>query len=220
MNKNNQLPQWAPRVKKTWIRQLYNMDAAGLHDEDFMDKVAYALLARCEDFLIAMDARNDKVHCPVCSSIVIRKNHRSKEEIMQCSCGWSLSWGDYFKSIQHKQLWGAEPVQDLFCEFIQEYPKARKSTEKMFQIDRLIHGFHYFLSQNDHPLRPVAINLLDGKVSDIITFLDNLNYSNLSTPGLGDQYQDWYQKSQHARSWHIWDGKTHAESITDKEQEN
>ena len=220
MNENHKLPQWAPRVKKTWIRQLYIMDAKGIHDEEFMDKVAYALLARCEAFLQAMDARNDRVHCPVCSTIVKRHNHRSKEEIMHCTCGWSLSWGEYFKVIQHKQLCGAEPVQDLFREFIQEYPKTKKSTEKMYRIDRLIHGFHYFMSINNHTTRPVAVNLLNGKVNDIITFLDELSYSDMSTPGLSDQYKDWHHKSQLARTWRIWGGKTHAEANSAKEQED
>lgn len=218
MNNDHKLPQWAPRVKKIWIRQLYKMDAKGIHDEEFMDKVAYALLARCEAFLHAMDARNDNVHCPVCSAIVKRHNHQSKEEIMQCACGWSLSWGKFFKAIQHKQLCGAEPVQDLFREFIQSYPKAKKSTEKMCRIDRLIHGFHYFLSTNNHTTRPVAVNLLNGKVNDIINFLDELSYSELSTPGLSDQYRNWHLKNQYARSWRIWNGKTHAESKAEQEK--
>ncbi|MCD4752504.1 MAG: hypothetical protein K8R40_05495 [Anaerolineaceae bacterium] len=218
MNEDHKLPQWAPRVKKPWIRQLYKMDARGIHDEEFIDKVAYALLARCEAFLHAIDARNGNVHCPICSNVVKRHNHRSKEEIMHCTCSWSLSWGEYFKTIQHKQLWGAEPVQDLFLEFIQEYPKAKKSAEKMYRIDRLIHGFHYFLTENNHPTRPVAVNLIIGRLPDVIDFLDELSYSDLSTPRLSDQYQDWYRKSQYARSWQNQDGKTHAEAKAEQEK--
>jgi len=134
------LPIWAPRVAQKKIRQFYETDAKGIYDDDLIDDVGYGLLARCESFITANRARAGEVPCPQCNEIVQR------EEIMRCDCGWELSWADYFKTIQHKQLSGAEPVLAPFRDFVSAFPRAKTPQEKVLLIDRLIHRFHWSLS--------------------------------------------------------------------------
>ena len=57
----NQLPQWARRVPKRKIRQLYETDAQGIYDLDLINEVGYALLARCESFVTANRAREGEL---------------------------------------------------------------------------------------------------------------------------------------------------------------
>jgi hypothetical protein len=53
----------------------------------------------------------------------------------------------------------------------------------MLTIDRLIHAFHYSLRQQpDLPTRPVGVNLIAGKVTDVVLFLDELTYGDRTPP--------------------------------------
>ncbi len=119
MSRSNRLPAWARRVPQRKIRRLYETDAKGIYDEDLIDEVGYGLLARCESFIRANRARAGEVPCPECGQIVRR------EEVLRCPCGWELRWADYFKTIQHKQLSGAEPVLEQFRDFVKAFPAAR-----------------------------------------------------------------------------------------------
>ena len=39
-------PRWAPRVQAAMIRRLYEQNAAGIYDDQLVDEVGYAFLAR------------------------------------------------------------------------------------------------------------------------------------------------------------------------------
>ena len=53
----------------------------------------------------------------------------------------------------------------------------------MLAIDRLIHEFHYSLRQpRDLPTRPVGVNLIQGRLRDVITFLNTLTYGEGTLP--------------------------------------
>ena len=112
MSGSRRLPTWARRVAKGKIRRLYETDARGIYDEDLIDDVGWALLARCESFITANRARAGQLPCPECDRPVRR------EEVLRCRCGWELPWADYFRTIQHKQLSGAEPVIEQFRAFV------------------------------------------------------------------------------------------------------
>ena len=199
MNDDSILPTWAPRVPKWKIRRLYQNDANGIYDEELIDDVGYALFSRCKSFMTANEATQGKVLCPRCAAIVLRKGH--KEELLRCDCGWELSWDAYFKTIQHKQLSGAEPVIGLFRDFVDRFPAAGSVREKVFLIDQLIHGFHWYYKTNG-PTRPVAINLIQGRLKQMITFLDGLTYSEQSTPGTLETKAEWDQNIETARGWY------------------
>ncbi|MBN1247624.1 MAG: hypothetical protein JXC32_08185, partial [Anaerolineae bacterium] len=96
------LPTWAPRVRPDRVRQLYQLDAQGIYDDELIDDVGYGLLARCKSFIQAVAATQGRATCPNCGAVV---EHRvDKTEMLRCHCGWSLSWSDYFATIQRQQL--------------------------------------------------------------------------------------------------------------------
>jgi hypothetical protein len=192
------LPAWAPRVPQYKIRKFYLNDANGIYDDELIDEVGYALLARCESFLIANDAAQGRVICPVCSKIILHT--AQSDEVLCCrQCGWEMVWKEYFGTFQHKQLYGAEPVLELFRDFVKRFPSASKLQEKVLLIDALIHGYHW--NQKYGYTRPVAINLIEGKLSDVISFLDRLTYGAESTEGVQETYTEWVKKSEYVRSW-------------------
>ena len=192
---SNRLPRWAPRVSKRKIHQLYETDAQGIYDLDLIDEVGYGLLVRCESFITANRAREGELPCPECGRTVRR------EETLHCPCGWTLPWADHFKTIRHKQLSGAEPVIQQFQDYVDAYPAARTPQEKMLLIYRLIHGFHWYLKTGG-PTRPVAVNLIEGRLSDVVAFLDRLSYGEKSTPGMVETYAQWDANIEANRNWY------------------
>jgi len=192
------LPTWAPRVKPEKIRRLYLLDAQGIYDDDLIMDVGYSLLARCESFIHAMEAVRGRARCPLCGTVVA--HHKQKEEFLQCACGWSLAWADYFATIQHKQLSGVEPVLMLFQDFVDRFPRAQTAQQRMILIDTLLHGFHWFLNTGK-PTRPVAVNLIALRLRDVIAFLDELTYGKNSTPGAQDRKAEWDRRIENARDW-------------------
>ena len=195
MAANHRLPVWAPRVPQRKIYQLYETDAQGIYDLDLIQEVGYGLLARCESFITANRAREGELPCPECGQTVRR------EETLRCPCGWTLPWADYFKTIQHKQLSGAEPVLEQFQTFVDAFPSARTPQAKMRLIDRLIHGFHWYY-KTVGPTRPVAVNLIEGRLSDVVAFLDRLSYGDQSTPGMREIYAGWDRNIDANREWY------------------
>lgn len=195
MTKSHQLPEWAPRVRPDLVRRLYRLDAQGLYDADLINDVGYSLYSRCLSFVEATDATAGRVHCPQCQQIV----HHTGEKtfLLQCPCGWSLVWADYFATIQHQQLSGAEPVIILFNSYIERFPAARTLPEKMLLIDQLVHGFHWHAKHGY--TRPVAVNLLEGRLADVIRVLDELSYGESSTPGIEERYRAWQEQSRNVR---------------------
>ena len=198
LNEDKLLPQWAPRISKSKIKRLYELDARGIYDDELLDEVGYALRSRCQSFISACQAAAGMVSCPVCETQI--PHDWDKEKMLICpDCNWQLSWGDYFATIQHKQLSGAEPVLELFRTFVDRFPQAKTDQKKMFYIDRLLHGFHWSVKYG--PTRPVAINLIEGRLGDVILFLDRLSDGPGSTPGLAQRKAEWIERSQNARNW-------------------
>jgi hypothetical protein len=194
MDKLKIIPTWAPRVTQREIRRLYETDAKGIYDEDLINEVGYGLLSRCQSFIEANEARAGNARCANCSATAVHSC--DMEEILRCDCGWELSWKEYFKTIQHKQLSGAEPVLAQFRTFINKFSIARTPQQKILAIDRLIHGFHWYYKTNS-PIRPVAVNLIEGSMSGVVAFLDQLTngvYGDKSTPGIRENFAEWDKK--------------------------
>jgi len=192
-------PVWAPRLKQRLIRRLYECDAQGIYDDDLLDEVGWGLRARCESFITAVEASRGRVKCPACGQTVL--HHAGAGEILHCAgCDWEMAWRDYFKTFQHKQLSGAEPVLALFGEFVEQFPAARTPQEKMLLIDRLIHGFHFNLQFG--PTRAAGVNLIEGNYHEVVEFLDRLTYGEGSTPGTRQSRSAWRQiLNQAAETW-------------------
>lgn len=175
--------EWGPRVSKQRIRRLYESFVSGLLDEALLEDVGISLYLRCQAIFDVDAAKRGRVRCPRCKrqgreSIVPRQYARDRvtEAIACACCGWRTTWGAYAKTFQRKQLnlGGARPA---FEHFVAHYPLASGAHAKMLLVDRLIHEFHYSLRERpDVPTRAVAVNLIEGKLTDVVAFLDRLTY--------------------------------------------
>lgn len=187
--------RWAPRVNPSLIRRLYETDARGIVDDELINKVGFALYARCQSILEVTEAHERRrVKCPRCGQIVVRPGGPSEKDVLVActSCTWSVRWGDFLKTYQDKRLHGGGAVA-LFEAFIRQFEHAHSPREKMLAIDRLIHTFHWELVHN--PGRPVATNLIYAKNKrEILAFLDTLAYGEGSTPGLREGKKEWERK--------------------------
>jgi len=179
-------------VKPATIRRLYALDTKGIADEDLINEVGYAMYARCLSIRDVTRAHAGRAVCPRCRSEILRGdpdwNTWSKDEPMVCRCGWETTWGAYHKTYQGKQLHGGQ-AYPTFRGFIERWPQARAPRDKMLAIDALIHECHgQFKGAME---RPAACNLIEGTMHELLAFLDELAYGDLSTPGVGEVRDRW-----------------------------
>jgi predicted RNA-binding Zn-ribbon protein involved in translation (DUF1610 family) len=197
MNNQPITPHWAPKVSCTKVRRIYEADALGIRDEELIDEVGYALYARCQSILAVTEAHHGKVGCPQCGSVILREDRDHEDSIIRCAaCGWQIPWVDYHRSYQGKQLYGANAV-GIFHRFYERFPALDSASEKMLAIDQLLHEFHTGLKEYG---RPVAANLLEGKLKEVIKFLDDRTYSSKSSDGLAVSQSGWRERL-HSTSW-------------------
>ena len=193
--------RWTQRVPKAKIRRLYEADAQGIVDQELLDDVGTTLFARCQDILTIKAARLGQVQCPRCArkrqKTVIERAHAhpsgdARDELLTCpECGWQIAWGDYQLSFKRKQLHSGGATE-TFERYMRAYPRARTPGEKMLAIDCLIHEFHYSLRQQpDLPTRPVCVNLIAGKVTDVVQFLDELTYGDRTSSEMRKNREAW-----------------------------
>ena len=108
--------RWAARVNPSLIRRLYEADAHGIADDELTNRVGFALFARCQSILQVGDAHvRGRVKCPCCGLIndvgVNGTNRLIRNVVVMCGeCGWSVRWGDYVRTYQHKHLAGGGAV--------------------------------------------------------------------------------------------------------------
>lgn len=168
--------KWSPRVSQQKIRLLYEKDAKGIIDDELIDDIALSFFMRCQDIITVTDASQGKVKCIKCESIIL--HNWNKDEVLRCNkCSWETTWGTYLKSYQKKQLHGGGALK-VFKNFLANLPKAKTSEEKMILIDRLIHEAHQWTdAKSKEPVftRPAAVNIISGKMKDVLTFLDQLS---------------------------------------------
>ena len=74
---------------------------------------------------------------------------------------------------------------------MEKFPKARTPREKMLLIDGLIHGFHIYIAMSAETSRPTAVNLIEGRMQEVIRLLDGLAYGPDSTPGTREAKAEW-----------------------------
>jgi hypothetical protein len=90
-------------------------------------------------------------------------------------CDWHLTWHEYHRTFKREQLNPGGAVE-AFASFVRDFDAARTPQAKMLAIDRVIHAFHYSLrAQPDLPTRPAGVNLIVGKLTDVVRFLDELS---------------------------------------------
>jgi hypothetical protein len=202
--------RWGPRVPQHKIRRLYEANAAGIDDEDLIDEVGITLLVRCRDILTIHAARQGRVRCPRCQrqhreTTIERDRGRGgdpRDEVLTCPvCGWTITWGAYAATTKRKQLNPGGAVS-AFRAYVDAYEAARTSREKMLAIDRLIHEFHYSLKNRPGlPTRPAAVNLIQGRMTAVEAFLDELAYGTGAAPQLRANRRAWRENLAARDRW-------------------
>jgi len=171
--------RWAPKVRQEKLWRLYQSDAMEILDEELLDKVGFALLARCECILMINEG---KAACPRCGAIFFVRLPETKgsREPVTCptpGCGWQVSGEEYDLSIRHRELHSGK-AGPAFTTYLEVYSRARTSQERMLAIDQLIHAFHWDLKLH-LPNRPAANNLIEGSLEQVIELLDRLAYGDV-----------------------------------------
>jgi len=198
---------WAPRVPKRKLRRLYESEAAGLLDEELVDDVGISLYLRCESILTVGQAQRGSVACPRCANsgrktVIERRSHANEETIKCPKCSWHITWGQYLRTYQDKQLSEGQVGKCLLA-FMQAYERARSPTEKMLAIDRVIHEFHYNLVQGRRlPTRAACVNLIEGRLTDVVAFLNELSYGDATAAEIQDSRAEWTQTLHSMSKWH------------------
>ncbi|HML45134.1 MAG TPA: hypothetical protein PKE04_00110 [Clostridia bacterium] len=153
--------RWAARVPRDKIKRLYMSDANGRLDEELLQDVGYAFLARAESVIATNRIHaNNIVACPSCGEDVLRY-----DDAYTCICGWTIAAKNLHLTYKGKQLIGPSIVG--FAEkFIADWNGALGDPRKqMLAIDYLIHRFHWEMTEI--PTRPVAVNYIEGNIEEI-----------------------------------------------------
>ncbi len=188
-------PTWAGRVARHKIAELYKKDAAGIRDEELIDEVGIGLLVRIEHIFRAKDANSGLASCPLCRSEI--PHDFDPAFLLRCdSCNWELAWAEYQKSFRGKHLIAAGMTAFL-KEYVEKYRVARSPQDKMILIDTLIHRYHWELEGG--LTGPGARDLIGGKPSEIIDFLNHLSYGTRSNPEILLTRQEWLDKVRASR---------------------
>lgn len=188
-------PDWAPRLKKKNIARLYRTDALGIHDEVLIEEVGLGFLARCHSILSATEAWGGQAACPACETIIVHSG--GKNTVLNCrKCGWQGSWQAYQDTYRGKQLVSGS-MASFINSYVEQYPRASSLGEKMVLIDTLLHHYHGEIM--NRPCRPGALNLIEGRMDDIVIFLDDLSRSSQSTEGVLGRHVRWRRLEKRSR---------------------
>jgi hypothetical protein len=179
-------------VSQDKIRRLYALDAKGIVDDELIDEVGYAIYARCESIRMVTEAHAGRAACRRCGAVLTHRWEKSAP--MMCECGWRTTWDEYLKSYQGKQLHGGTGYR-AFLTFLAEWPRARRARDKLLAIDRLVHACHGVAGRWSMA-RPAGVNLIEGNAHQVAALLDQLAYSDLSTPGLRQVRDEWRSKAE------------------------
>lgn len=191
-------PDWAPRIPQAHVARLYAADARGIRDEALIGAIGHAFLARCQSILAATEASRGRAPCPVCRATVPHAG--GDDSVMRCRpCGWRGTWRAYKRSYQRKQL-HAGGMEPFFRDYVEQFPRARTARERMLLIDALLHRFHRMVTGT--PTRPGAVNLIQGRMTEVIRFLDRLTYGDAGTEELRANRVRWREELEAARR--IW----------------
>jgi ribosomal protein L37AE/L43A len=186
-----QLPVWAPRLRKLQIERLYQSCGRGLLDEELIDDVGFSLYSRCISMLQVSEAIRGNPPCPSCGATA--QLDKGPTPVVRCAnCGWMCPWEHYQKTYQRKGLF-AGGLEPFIKDFVHLFPATHSYRERMVLIDILIHRFHWE-SAGIADGRPGATSLIEGKMKDIMAFLDRLSYGDTIPPEIERTREEWRRK--------------------------
>jgi hypothetical protein len=155
---------------------LYQNDARGTVDEILVEEVGLSLLERCRSVWLVT---RREVECPRCGTIFSPCEPDSWKPLLglqSCrtpGCGWGTTAEAWHESWKHRELLGTAAMEAIEA-YLRDYPRARKTQERMVCIDQLIHSFHISL-QTGKNTRSFANNLIEGSHDQVVEFLDQLS---------------------------------------------
>lgn len=163
-------PAWARRVPQHKIRRIYEEDARGLHDDELLADVGFAIYERCRSMVQVERARRGQAVCPQCEADIAHDG-AADAELICLACSWRGTWAAYRDSFQRQHL--IAPGLLPFCqEYIDTYPSAHTPHERMLRIDWIVHRFHW--EGTSLPGQHAAVCLIEGRSSEVNAFLDAL----------------------------------------------
>jgi hypothetical protein len=166
--------RWSPKVPQAPVARLYERDSEGIHDDELLVEVGYALWARAAD--VALVARA-AMRCPVdgtefafSDAVSWRLPARSKTACP--SCDWQITIEQWRQSISKQDLNGSVPFVN---EYVAKWPAARTYRDRMLLVDRLLHEVH---ASGGNLVRTL---IEGGRHNSPHAFLDRLAYGSAST---------------------------------------
>jgi hypothetical protein len=199
---------WPPRLRKSQIRRLYASIPTERLNEELVDDVGISLYMRCRAIVTISRAKQGEVLCPVCDKggtehYIRRSTRYDPGQVIRCSaCGWEITWGDYQHSFQRRQF-NEGGAGKGFRRYLEDYPRCRTAWEKMLAIDLLIHEFHFSLrAEPDRPTRAVCVNLIEGKLTDVVACLNEISGVAATHPEMAEHYRGWKANCEVAGHWH------------------
>jgi len=183
-------PQAARRVSRLQIERFYQTCGKGIFDREVVDDLGISLYARCLSMMGDLD-------CPDCGESVIRKARS-----MECSrCDWGCTWDSFRRTPAGMHL-SPGRMEPFIREFADAYPKAKTTHAKAILIDTLIHHFH---GEMEDRSIPGAYNLIEGELTDIVSFLDRISYGEKMPLDIAQKRVAWRQKTRSAPGF--WSGQ-------------
>ena len=166
---------WAPKIRPAKVRQLYQNDARGSVDQVLVEEVGTGLLQRCHSIWLVT---RREVECPRCEAVFPLSEPgtwRLLPGVLRCptpGCGWETTAEEWHTSWRHRDLLGTAVMQAVET-YLQDYPCAQRTEERMVCIDQLIHTFHSPVPGKLN--RSFANNLIEGSHDQVVELLDGLS---------------------------------------------
>lgn len=183
--------KWAPRVSREKILELYIKVASGNDDEELINEVANAFYNRCSDLIRIAERR---FACPVCYE-ELPHPHRPNTDLVCEKCSWRMDWRSYYSTFKGKQLMVNVDLTDVTRKFVNDLPECKTPQAKMILIDAIIHACHAWVQNGvTYYGRPLAVNFIDGKMNQVVAFLENLPNGPDTLPEMTEQVMDWRKK--------------------------
>lgn len=172
-DEKHRLPTWAPRVSRSMVRRFYESSGSGILDEELIDDLGIALLTRCESMIEVKDAKRGTVTCPNCQTRFYRKRPLRNDDSFACTaCSWECDWPTYRKTFKGTLI-NPGSIESDCREYIRVFPTTKDYGRKIVLIDTLIHLIHGGIGNGNIV---GALALIDGKITDVAEFLDQLTY--------------------------------------------
>ena len=114
MNTSVPTISWSPRIGREKILELYIKVASGNNDEELIDEVAQAFYNRCSDIIRICERR---FACPRCQE-ELPHPHPPDTDLLCGNCGWQMTWREFFRTYQGKQLSVNADITDITRKFL------------------------------------------------------------------------------------------------------